>query len=249
MNFYPLITIITVSYNAVKTIAETINSVASQTYPNIEYIIIDGGSTDGTLQILSNNKCKISNWISEHDQGIYDAMNKGLKIANGEWCIFMGADDVFYNKYAIENMVQHFTDKNNIYYGNVIMKTTKQIYPNKKLSAFKLCRKNICHQSIFYPKNIYKNYTYNLQYPIWADWLYNIQQYSRIPHNFIYINSIVSIFNDNGASEKGDDAFLKDRWKIINTHMGKVYLCLLWSGYNVKQLFKKIQANLNFTRL
>lgn len=240
MNSHPLITVITVSYNAAKTITETINSVACQTYSNIEYIIIDGGSTDNTLQILSKQTNKISKWISEPDNGIYDAMNKGLKIANGEWCIFMGADDVFYNEHAIANMVKHFTNSNNIYYGNVIMKTTKKIYPNRKFTAFMLCRKNICHQSIFYPKKIYKNYTYNLQYPIWADWLYNIQQYSRFPQNFIYINSIVTIFNNNGASEKGDNIFKKDRWKIINRYMGKIYTFLLWPGYNIKQLFKKL---------
>ncbi len=81
MENIPLITIITVSYNAIKTIEDTILSVLSQTYPNIEYIIIDGGSTDGTLDIIKKYQDRISYWVSEADKGIYDAMNKGWHIA------------------------------------------------------------------------------------------------------------------------------------------------------------------------
>lgn len=240
MNPYPLISIITVTYNAAKTIADTINSVVSQTYQNIEYIIVDGGSKDSTIDIILTYKNKITQWVSEPDKGIYDAMNKGLKMANGDWCIFMGADDVFYTEHTVEDFVRHFTNRNNVYYGNVIMKTTKEIYPGNKVSKLTICRKNICHQSIFYPKKIYKRYDYDLEYPIWADWLYNIKQFSLSPQSFIYINSIVSIFNDTGASDKGDDNFKKDRWKIINRYMGIFYSVLLWIGYNTKQFIKNI---------
>ena len=90
---YPLISVITVSYNAVSTIEDTILSVINQTYPNIEYIIIDGGSADGTVDIIEKYVDRISYWVSEPDKGIYDAMNKGLKVANGDWAIFMGSDD------------------------------------------------------------------------------------------------------------------------------------------------------------
>lgn len=78
---YPLISVITVSYNAVSTIEDTILSVINQTYPNIEYIIIDGGSADGTVDIIEKYVDRISYWVSEPDKGIYDAMNKGLKVA------------------------------------------------------------------------------------------------------------------------------------------------------------------------
>ena len=85
----PLISIVTVSYNAVATIEQTILSVINQTYPNIEYIIIDGGSKDGTIDIIRKYADQIAYWVSEPDEGIYDAMNKGIKIATGEWINFM----------------------------------------------------------------------------------------------------------------------------------------------------------------
>ena len=96
-----LISIITVSYNAVKTIEDTINSVLNQTYPNIEYIIIDGGSTDGTLDVIKKYQDKITYWVSEPDKGIYDAMNKGALKATGVWLHFMNAGDTFYDEQVL----------------------------------------------------------------------------------------------------------------------------------------------------
>lgn len=96
----PLISVVTVSYNAVGTIEQTLLSVINQTYPNIEYIIIDGGSTDGTVDIIKKYADEIVYWISEPDKGIYDAMNKGIKKANGEWINFINAGDSYYDKKA-----------------------------------------------------------------------------------------------------------------------------------------------------
>ena len=90
----PLISVVTVSYNAVSTIEQTIISVLNQMYSNIEYIIIDGGSTDGTVDIIKRYDDKIAYWRSEPDRGIYDAMNKGILQAKGEWIYFIGASDL-----------------------------------------------------------------------------------------------------------------------------------------------------------
>ena len=118
---FPHISIITISYNAVKDIENTILSVLNQTYPNIEYIIIDGGSTDGTLDIIKKYQDKITYWVSEPDKGIYDAMNKGTLKATGEWLNFMNAGDTFYNEQVLENV---FRDNNwentDVIYGDVI---------------------------------------------------------------------------------------------------------------------------------
>ena len=92
----PLFTIIIAVFNGAKTLQQCIDSVAQQSYPNKQLIIIDGGSTDGTVELLQANDQSISYWVSEPDAGIYNAWNKGLKQANGEWICFLGADDYFY---------------------------------------------------------------------------------------------------------------------------------------------------------
>jgi len=104
---YPLVTIITAVYNGVETIQRCIDSVSKQTYLNREYIIIDGGSTDGTLDILKQNTNKINFWLSEPDRGIYDAWNKALLRARGEWICFLGVDDFFWKEDVLEKLLPY----------------------------------------------------------------------------------------------------------------------------------------------
>jgi len=109
-NGRPLVTIVTVSFNAEKYIEDTVASVLAQTYPNIEYIIIDGGSTDGTLDTVRRHEDKISYWISEPDNGLYNAMNKGIALAQGDIISLLNADDVFYMdavEMAVEALNRH----------------------------------------------------------------------------------------------------------------------------------------------
>lgn len=108
-----LISIVTVSYNAVSTIEQTILSVINQTYPHIEYIIIDGGSTDGTVDVIKKYADKITYWVSEPDKGIYDAMNKGIAVATGEWINFMNAGDSYYGNDVLKKI---FTQEQNADY-------------------------------------------------------------------------------------------------------------------------------------
>jgi len=104
------VSVITVSYNSVKTIYDTINSVLTQTYPNIEYIIVDGSSSDGTVELIKSYGTKISKFISEPDTGIYDAINKGIKIATGDIVGIINSDDFFYTNDVIEKVVRSFCD-------------------------------------------------------------------------------------------------------------------------------------------
>lgn len=188
---HPLITVVTVVYNGEKTLEQTIVSVVNQTYDNIEYIIVDGASTDGTLDIIKKYEDKIDLWQSEPDGGIYDAMNKGIELANGDFCLFLGSDDILFDAYVMENASRKLCDFNQVYYGDVFLSSHRGIY-DYKFSKIKLCCHNICHQSIFYPNTIYKKLEFNGRYKIYADWEYNIKAWKMTP--FVYIPLMITIF-------------------------------------------------------
>src|SRR5688572_17840000 len=116
----PLVSVITVSFNAASTIQRTIDSVLALTYPNIEYIIIDGGSTDDTLNLIKQYESQIDYWLSESDNGIYDGMNKGIGAATGEWINFMNCGDRFASAHSL-NFFENIRADADIIYGKAIV--------------------------------------------------------------------------------------------------------------------------------
>jgi glycosyltransferase involved in cell wall biosynthesis len=248
----PLITVVTVVRNGEKTLEETILSVINQTYQNVEYIIVDGTSTDGTLDIIRKYEERIDYWMSEPDAGIYDAMNKSLELAHGEWILFMGSDDVFYSN-TVLNVCCSFLNYN-IYYGNVIFKDKNKIYPKKIKSVYQICLNNFCHQAIFYPKYIYKYLKYDIQYKYWADYVYNLTLFSRFKEKFIYLNIIFSIFNTAGAGSINKDLlFFENRLEIINHLFGKRFYYIMKLRYFIGDIknyfFGNSRFNLKFFNL
>ena len=134
------ISIITVSYNSEKTILKTINSVKNQSYKNIEHIFIDGCSTDNTINIIKKNINKDSSiLLSEKDNGIYSAMNKGIKLATGEIIFILNSDDIFYNNLVVENILNIFVNdkKLDLLYGNIVVTKNNQIVRMWKSEKFK----------------------------------------------------------------------------------------------------------------
>ena len=215
----PRISVITVVYNAVATLEETILSVINQDFDNFEFIIIDGRSTDGTIEIIKKYQNKITLWISEPDKGIYDAMNKGIKLAKGDFVYFLGGDDLLYSNYVLNKISSSLKDKNKIYYGNVLFKTRNIIYDGK-FSLLKIATRNISHQSIFYPREIFDKYGFDTKYKIFADYELNLKLYGNSSYSFDYMPITVALFNDEGSSGSNvlDSCFEMDRFDIIKNN-------------------------------
>ncbi|WP_221394284.1 glycosyltransferase family 2 protein [Dyadobacter sp. NIV53] len=239
-NPLPLISIVTVVYNAISTLEHTLQSVINQTYKNIEYIIIDGGSNDGTIELINKYRVHISQFVSEHDDGIFDAMNKSLNLANGSWLIFLGADDLLLSPTIIEEVVPYFEKHDGIYYGNAYIKTINRLY-NGKLNKWSMALGSVSHQAIFYPKSVYKHKSYDQSFRIFADHIYNIELFNSHTSQFVYIPKLISIYDGNGVSSHGkDEKYHKNLIKVIISNYG--YLCgyYVWIRKKLYSLQEKI---------
>ena len=231
----PLITIITVSYNAVKDIENTILSVLNQTYPNIEYIIIDGGSTDGTLDIIKKYQDKITYWVSEPDTGIYDAMNKGALKATGMWLNFMNAGDTFYNEQVLEEV---FKDKDcdnaDVIYGDVVY-----IHPDRedirKAAPLKRIKVGIpfCHQSAFVKTKLQQKYLFDTTYKICADYNF-FHTLHKKGCSFKYKEQIIDKYLTGGLSSDSIKLCLEG-WKISGwQHSFHFIIRIIWYYFKTK---------------
>lgn len=224
----PSISIITVCFNAEKTIENTIKSVLSQSYKNIEYIIIDGASTDHTLSIIHKYQDKISCIISEKDNGLYNAMNKGRQKATGDYVLFLNADDALYSSDTIEE-VFHSCDDADVIYGEamIINEHGKEIGLRSVKTPHRvpehLTWKNlrfgmvVSHQAFIIRRSL--ALPYNLQYRVCADidWMIRCLKQCRTVCNS---HEIICNFRAGGTSHKNQKLAWKERYKIFNQHYG-----------------------------
>jgi len=205
--------VITPSLNADKHIEKAIQSVLEQDYSNWEHIVVDGGSTDGTLDILK--KYPHLKWTSEKDKGIYDAMNKGIKMADGEWIYFLGSDD-YLLKEKIFSKLFPFLEKNiDVIYGNIISPRFGGSYDGA-FDIYKILIKNISHQAIFFNRSVFdKIDIFNLKYKSQADWDHNMRWLLNPKIISKYVPIDIAFFSDHGfSSNLNDPLFQKD--KILN---------------------------------
>lgn len=218
------VTIITVCRNARDTIEKTIQSVLSQDYNNIEYIIIDGKSTDNTLEIINKYKSKITKTISESDKGIYDAMNKGIKISKGMIINFLNSGDYYYNNNTISYVVRKFEKVNtDIIYGDAILYdeygNIKKIHKN--VDSISLARWAICHQAIFVKKSIFKKYgNFNIKYKINSDYEWLLRCIIKNKCKSLYVDKIIVNYLMGGLSETSLYKFYSERIKISLSYHG-----------------------------
>lgn len=194
----PIFSVITVVYNAVHTLEKSINSVISQEgYEDyVEYIIIDGCSNDGSLDVILTYNNKIPYWISERDCGIYDAMNKAISISSGEWLYFLGADD-FLEPNALKNIEKYFSADYVMIFGDVKSSTGKRIPSFFSLRT--LLQNTIHHQGAFYHKSLFCDFHYDTQLKILSDYELNLKIYlNRLPVKRVPL--VIACCQEGGSS-------------------------------------------------
>jgi glycosyltransferase involved in cell wall biosynthesis len=220
-----LISVILVTYNAEGFLQRCLDSIYSQQYPHIEIVVMDGGSTDGTAAILNSNTGKLAFWKSEKDGGIYDAMNKALGHARGQWIYFIGADDTLTP--AFSQMAEALEDPNAIYYGSVIKAGRKYL---GKMAPYQQAKTGINHQAIIYPARIFSARRFDTRYRISADHVFNMQCHSDNRYPFVFRDFDIALFNDTGISSlQKDPVFEKEKARLIFKHFGPaIYLRFLF---------------------
>jgi putative colanic acid biosynthesis glycosyltransferase len=226
------ITVVTVTYNAYDLLEKTIRSVINQTYGNIEYIIIDGDSTDNTSVLLEQYKHDIAVCVSEKDKGIYDAMNKAIQLATGEWIIFINAGDFF----ASDNVIKKVFSEHNVtdydfIYGQHIWNDglTRDVVPNRPLE---LMWQRICfsHQSLFSRASLMKERPYKLNYKIVSDYENYFHHYSN-GKKFMSVDVPVSVFLAGGTSHINFFKRTYERWSVVRKYKKDEKL---WHVYYLK---------------
>lgn len=232
ITFLPLITVITVVFNGVKTLEETIRSVVNQTYPNVEYIIIDGGSADGTLDIIKKYEDLIDYWVSEPDKGIYDAMNKGTATSLGCYVYFIGSGDILLvaslsSLFAIlkENLKQLIALP-------VLIDRKKVSYPDISMPV-----PVIHHQgAIFNLSNLKQLGLYSSEYLIHNDFQLIIEYATKF--GVEYVNIAVCNFNKGGKSTNGQNAFIsiKEMLSIYFRYRGNILSFKKWTMFILRPL-------------
>lgn len=210
------LSVITVNYNDRDGLISTIQSIVGQTFKDYEYIIIDGGSTDGSVEVVRQNEENITYWISEPDKGIYNAMNKAIKVASGEYCIFMNSGDCFYTHDVIEKTLPFLGDTD-IVYGNTHYTDGKIRYSKDEPDLFSFFYVSCwCHQSTFIKTDLLKKYFYDDSLRIVADWKFLLQTVIKDNCSFKAINQNISLYDSTGISSTNKELYEKERTLVMS---------------------------------
>lgn len=246
-NPHPKFSIITVTYNAGKVLEDTIQSVVFQTYRNVEYIIVDGGSTDNTLDVVHKYQERISKVISEPDKGLYDAMNKGIRMATGDYLCFLNAGDELHENETLQNIVYTLKGKElpDVIYGETaIVDEEGHFLHMRRLSTpehlhWKSFKEGmlVCHQAFFARRELALANPYDLRYRFSADfdWCIRIMKQSKNLHNTHL--TLIDYLNE-GMTTQNHKASLKERFRIMTKHYGWIST-ILHHGWFVIRLFYK----------
>lgn len=253
----PKLSIITINFNNLAGLQKTMQSVFEQTFTDYEYIVIDGGSTDGSKEYIEQYADKLTYWVSEPDKGIYNAMNKGIIKANGNYLNFMNSGDLFCDKYVLEKL-SSIALKDAIIFGNIIT-----IEENKKIKKIKYSSNslnslgsilwgNFCHQSMFFHRKIFEKYgLYDEKYKIVSDWFFLLRTVGLSDEEIQYVNLDICLYDTNGFGSSNANVYYSEREEIINRLIHPKILSdyKTWEHYRLDiENLQKIKRNtmLNF---
>lgn len=213
------LSIITINYNNKIGLQKTIDSVISQTFKDYEWIIIDGGSTDGSKELIEKYSSYITYWISEPDKGIYNAMNKGIKVAKGEYLQFLNSGDALYSNIIIDELFK-YNIYGDIIYGNAIFlkkdKTQFLVTPPKKISlSYFVSGHVINHQSTFIKKELFDNNPYNENFQLVSDWEFEIKQ-AILGKRYQYIDKVFVWYDYTGLTSQPSDLLSNEQTLVID---------------------------------
>ena len=248
------ISIVTITYNAERTLQRTLDSVLRQTYPYIEHLIVDGASKDGTLAIAENYRAQSSHEVviqSEPDRGLYDAMNKGLQKATGDYIVFLNAGDSLYAEDTIDTVVRHTGDEVAVVYGDTAITDGEGRFlhlrthrPPEHLS-WKSFRQGmlVCHQAFYARLDIARQQPYDLYYRHSADvdWCIRVMKEAE-RQSLVLINThtVLANFEEGGNTTQNHRASLLERFRVMAAHYGYLQTCLLHGWFVVRALLGRL---------
>ena len=223
----PLISVITVTYNAGKVIDKTLESLKSQTFQDFEHLVIDGASKDNTLDLIRTNCLPQTRVISEPDNGLYDAMNKGLDLARGKYVIFLNAGDAFHSDDTLKNYAEAADQDEEIIYGDTVVvdREGKYIGP-RHLSVPEKLDKNsfskgmlICHQAFMVKRDLAPKYDLSYRFSADYDWCVKCISAGN-PSRFKNLRKVTVDYLSDGLTDKNKIKSLKERFRIMKKHYG-----------------------------
>lgn len=210
--------IITINYNNKDGLHRTIESVVSQTCRDYEYIIIDGGSTDGSADVIAEYADRITYWVSERDKGIYNAMNKGVKQAHGDYVNFMNSGDVFYDNSVLERIGKKL-DNNDIVVGTVYDSETRMqlsLPPVGEITLYHLYSCGIPHQGTFAKLSLLQKYPFDESLRISSDWKFFMQTVIFENSSIFFVNEPVALYDLSGISSSNPSAMREEKEKVLS---------------------------------
>lgn len=210
------LSIITINWNNYAGLQKTINSIVSQTFKDFEWIVIDGGSTDGSKELIEQFSDYFAYWVSEPDKGVYNAMNKGISKAQGEYMSFMNSGDVYANEQVLQNVFGTCPSQDLLFGDWILQYTDHQVYVKEPetLSLHRLFYWSICHQAMFIKASLLKQKGYDESYHIIADWKRWLEAVVG-GCSVLYIPVLVCVFDCSGVSFSNNKLLEDEKKKLF----------------------------------